>query len=347
MKPRTLRVVIAEDPNNPTLSRAIAVDETLDVVGIAAEGAEAVDLTRCNRPDIVVVDAGIRRMDGFETTRRIMQETPTPVIVVSETTDRNDVLVSSEALHAGAVAAVRKPLVPGTLEFAKRSLELLETIHTMAGVRVVRRWADTHRRAPERNGVSAARPSIVAIASSTGGPAALREILCELPEQFALPIVVVQHIATGFVGGFVRWLNDTVALNVKVAEDGDALAPSTVYVGPDGFHVRVARERRIVLGEGEPIDGHCPSGTVLFESVAAFGPKSVCIVLTGMGNDGVNGLRAVRKSGGVVIAQDEATCAVFGMPKAALDAGLTDLAMSPKAIARYITLRADASLGES
>ena len=347
MKARVVRVVVAEEPGNPTLCQALSLDGTIDVVGTASTGSEALDLTRRNQPNVVIVDAAIRRCDGFEATRRIMHESPTPVIVVSDTLGNDSTRISSEALHAGAVAAVRKPNVAGTLEFTERSLELLETIHTMADVRVVRRWPDGHRRDVRTTNPSSARPSVVAIASSTGGPTALREILAALPATFPLPIVVVQHIATGFVAGFVRWLDEAVALNVKIAEDGEALQPATAYNAHDGAHVRVARERRIALAPGPAVDGHCPSGTVLFESVAAFGPKSVCVILTGMGNDGLSGLRAVRRSGGVVVAQDEATSAVFGMPKAVLDAGVTDLAMPPKAIARYIVLKASSGATDS
>ena len=349
MKPRIVRVVVGEEPGNPTLCSALAVDETIEIVGLATTGSETLELTRRSHPDVVIVDVALRRGDGLDTTRKIMAEMPTPVIVVSDTLGRDDAQFSSQALHAGAVAAERKPRVPGTLEFAERSLSLLETIHTMADVRVVRRWPDGDRRAPAARAAntSSARPSIVAIASSTGGPTALREILIALPESFPLPIVVVQHIATGFVAGFVRWLDESVALHVKVGEHDEPLRPATVYIAPDGTHIRVARERRIEFMPGPPVDGHCPSGTVLFESVAAFGPKGLCVILTGMGNDGLSGLRAVRKSGGVVVAQDEATSAVFGMPKAALDAGVTDLAMSPKAIARYVALKACSGTDES
>ena len=340
---KKLRLVIAEDPVTATLCSALMLDETLEVVAVAGTGLQALELTRHHRPDAVVIDARIRRITGFEATRRIMQEVPTPVIVVADAMDLTR--LSSEALAAGAVATAQKPVSQGTVAFAERSMRLLDTIRTMAGVRVVRRWPDP----AQRNGTpnarpSSARPSIVAIASSTGGPAALHEILSGLPEGFSLPIVVVQHIAVGFVDGFARWLDDAVGVTVKVAEDGEVLQPGTVHLAPDFCHTTVERTRRIALLEGAAVDGHCPSGTVLFRSVAAFGPKSVCIVLTGMGSDGLSGLIEVRKAGGAVIAQDEATSAVFGMPKAALDAGVTDLAMTPKAIARYLSLAATSSL---
>jgi two-component system chemotaxis response regulator CheB len=166
---------------------------------------------------------------------------------------------------------------------------------------------------------------VVAIAASTGGPAALHRILTTLPADFPVPILVVQHISRGFTPGFAGWLDKASPLVVKLAEDGEALRPGTVYVAVDDHHLCVSPSRRIHLSTAQAVGGFRPSGTVLFESVAtAFGRGAVAVILTGMGQDGVDGLRAIRRAGGRTIAESEATAVIYGMPAAAARAGLAD-----------------------
>jgi two-component system, chemotaxis family, protein-glutamate methylesterase/glutaminase len=167
--------------------------------------------------------------------------------------------------------------------------------------------------------------AVVAVGSSAGGPAALHEILSRLDRDFALPIVITQHISPGFVDGMVRWLDDASALKVKVAEHGEPLRDGVVYVAADNHHLTIAKDRTIALSDEPLVAGHRPSATVLFKSAAkAYGAGVLAIILTGMGKDGVDGLAAIQSAGGTVIAQDEKSSAVFGMPKAAIDAGYTD-----------------------
>ncbi|MFN7144208.1 MAG: CheB methylesterase domain-containing protein, partial [Myxococcota bacterium] len=168
---------------------------------------------------------------------------------------------------------------------------------------------------------------VVAIAASTGGPAAIARVLAPLPQRFDLPILLVQHMTEGFLEGFARHLDETVALRVKLAEDGERLAAGTVYVAPDGHHLGV-RAARVALSAAPPLDGFRPSGSWLFRSVAeAYGPGAFGVILTGMGTDGVEGLRALRAAGGRALAQDESTCVVYGMPKAAVEAGVVEAAL--------------------
>ena len=197
----------------------------------------------------------------------------------------------------------------------------------MAQVKVVRRWGPRLapvapaplRRAPR----SPAR--LIAVAVSTGGPTALQQILTELPGDFPVPILVVQHIATGFVGGLATWLDGACSLRVKVAEQGEPLAKRTVFLAPDDRHLGVSGDGRVALADAPPLGGFRPSGTYLFESVArAYGASGAAVILTGMGSDGVQGLRAVKAAGGQVVAQDEATSVVYGMPREAAMAGLVD-----------------------
>jgi two-component system chemotaxis response regulator CheB len=177
----------------------------------------------------------------------------------------------------------------------------------------------------------------VAAATSTGGPAALQRIFGSLPGDFPLPILVVQHITPGFTVGLAEWLGSVCPLRVKIARHGEELAPSTAYLAPDGRHLGVARPNAIALSDGPPVGGFRPSGTALFESVAAvYGASVVALILTGMGDDGLAGLRAVRQAGGRVVAQNEASSTVFGMPGAAVAAGLAHAVLPIDAIAAHL-----------
>jgi two-component system chemotaxis response regulator CheB len=325
-----LRVLVAEDSATARelLVGILRADPEIEVVGKAKNGLEAVDLTKQLRPSVVTMDIRMPKMDGFEATRQIMVEAPTPIVIVSGISDLHEVEVSMHALRLGALAVVAKPPGPDASTFEDESRQLIQKVKAMAQVKVVRRWPEraTVPQPPPMPRVEArVRPRVVAIAASTGGPAALAHVLCALTPDFALPVLVVQHMAKGFMEGFAAWLNTTAAsLRVKVAHDGEPLCPRTVYVAPDDRHLGV-RDESVTVSNGPPIQGFRPSGTFLFESVAkTSGRATVAIVLTGMGTDGVAGLRSVRVAGGRIIAQDEETSVVFGMPGAAVAAGLVD-----------------------
>jgi two-component system chemotaxis response regulator CheB len=183
--------------------------------------------------------------------------------------------------------------------------------------------------------------AVVAIAASTGGPPALQRCLSELPTGFPAPILVVQHISAGFTDGFVAWLNSSVALNVKLAEHAERLQAGTVYIAGEGRHLEVGNGKIRLNEERPPISGFRPSGTPLFESVAKeYGKAALALILTGMGRDGVDGLRAIKQLGGRVLAQNEASCVVFGMPRAAIDEGLADDVLAieamPSAVLKFV-----------
>jgi two-component system chemotaxis response regulator CheB len=178
------------------------------------------------------------------------------------------------------------------------------------------------------------RKRVVAIATSTGGTAALQIVLSGLPGDFPVPILVVQHITRGFTPGLATWLNSVCRLRVKVADNGELMLPHTVYIGPDDQHLGVSGQGTVTLSGSSPVGGFRPAGTFLFESVArVFGAASVAVILTGMGEDGVVGLRSVRQAQGRIIAQDEATSVVWGMPGAAVAAGLPDVVLPLDSIA--------------
>ena len=331
-----IRVLVIDDS---ATARALVVNVLgsagdLQVVGEARDGLEGVALTQKLRPDVVTMDLHMPKMDGYTAIKEIMITAPTPIVVATGSTLAGEVATAMHALRAGALAVLRKPPAPGTPGFDEAVQKLITTVRAMAQVKVVRHWRSTDRQTPRDGGSTPAplpppmgdvRTRLVAVATSTGGPAALQVLLSDLPGDFEAPILVVQHITRGFTNGLAAWLNTLCDLHVKVAEHGERLASHTVYIAPDDRHLGVSNQAVVALSAAPPVGGFRPSGTFLFESAArAFGPAATAVILTGMGDDGVAGLRAVRQAGGRIIAQDEETSVVYGMPGAAVAAGLAD-----------------------
>ena len=334
-----IRVVIAEDSPRirDLLGEILRADPDIRVVGEAQNGVEAVEITRALHPDVVTMDIRMPRMDGFEATKEIMQRTPTPIVILSEPADVREMAVSMHALRLGALTLLLKPSVASP-DFEKSSRQFVSTVKAMSRVKVARRQAVTPEAKPPKtrpaSAQQASRAQLVAIAASIGGPSALHEILSVLPRDFGVPIMVVQHIGHGFTKGVADWLDTLSPVRVKVAEHREPLSPGVVYFAPEDRHLGVANRSTVLLSDAPPRDTFRPSGSFLFESVASvFGSSALGVILTGMGNDGVAGLEAVQEAGGRIIAQDEASSVVFGMPSAAIEAGLADLVLSPSAVA--------------
>jgi two-component system chemotaxis response regulator CheB len=332
-----IRVLVAEDSATvrELLVQILKSDPDIAVIGEAKNGAEAVAMTLSLHPDVVTMDIRMPLMDGFEATKQIMVEAPTPIVIVSASVDVREVEVSINALRVGALTVIAKPLGPGAPEFAEVSRQFLATVKSMSQVKVVRRWPDRQTRLPSpgpRTAEKSARPRVVAMAASTGGPAALCHVLAEFPATFPVPVLVVQHITHGFLAGFASWLNTNVSLKVKVAEPGETLAPHTIYLPPDDHHLGMDGGK-LLVSSAPPMGGFRPSASFLFASAArAFGARTLAVVLTGMGQDGVEGLRVVREAGGLILVQDEASSVVYGMPAAAVQAGLHDAILPLKEI---------------
>lgn len=330
-RPDRVRVVVAEDSVTArhVLVTILGDDQEIEVVGEAANGLEALELAKRLRPDLVVMDITMPVMDGFEATKRIMIEAPTPVLIVTAAADR-EVELGLRAVQVGALSLVPKPAGPADPAFLHEAQRLVRLVKALAEVKVIRRHAvEAPRRARPRGDGPAARDGdrrAIAIAASTGGPAVLYRLLEQLPRTSIVPILVVQHLADGFTAGLVSWLGSGTTLVVKQAEDGERLRSGTVYIAAEGRHLEVTSNGTAALTSAPPIEGFRPSATALFASLAAhYGSHGVAVVLTGMGRDGLDGAEAVHRAGGLVMAQDEQSSVVFGMPGVVVARGIADV----------------------
>ncbi|MEO7685276.1 MAG: chemotaxis-specific protein-glutamate methyltransferase CheB [Gemmatimonadaceae bacterium] len=343
-----IRVLVAED--SPT-ARALLVamldaDPGIEVIAQASTGLEAVEMAERLEPDLITMDVQMPELDGLQATERIMLRSPRPIIIVSSQARDTDVSLSLDATRAGALLVLPKPEGPGSGHFESDQRQLVAMVKALSHVKVVRRWRGNgsianatvqqpgpaiRRNAALSSSRSVGRPpaTIVAIAASTGGPAALKDLLAVLPTNFSAPILIVQHIAKGFVDGLAKWLGTDSRLRVAVATNGETPVPGSVYVAPDGFHLEVRCTRsdqlRIALTSTPPVGTFRPSASRLFSSVAtAMQERALAVILTGMGDDGVSGLLEVRRNRGIILAQDEASSVIYGMPREALRAGVVD-----------------------
>jgi two-component system chemotaxis response regulator CheB len=313
------------------LLRVLLERAGVEIVGEAADGDAAVARVLALRPDVVTMDVRMPGKDGLAAIEEIMRVAPTPIVVVSAEAGPERQELSFWALELGAVEVLAKPRATDAVRFDREVEAIRAAIRAVAGLKLVTR----HRRrtlrpsavraAPvspwPRSVPSIRAPRVLGIAASTGGPAALARILRALPREFPAAILVVQHIAPGFEAGLVHWLGSETRLAVKLAEQGEPLRPGTVYVGANGHHL-TARGDRVRLVDTPPIRGFRPSGTILLESLAReYAGEAAGLVLSGMGDDGADGLRAVRERGGWTAAQGPASAVVFGMPAAAIERG--------------------------
>jgi two-component system chemotaxis response regulator CheB len=327
-----VRVLVADDSPlfRELLGRIVGEDPGFEVVASARDGAEAARLVRTLRPDVVTMDLQMPEADGFSGIARIMAETPTPILVLTSLPAR---AVTFKALSLGALDLLEKPQPDADLEEYGQTLR--SRLRLLAGVRVIRHPLGLRRErgaGPPRG----LRPSVVAVGASLGGPRALAALLRALPGDFPAPIAVVQHIADGFTEGLAAWLDQECALRVAVARDGEVLEPGTVRMAPAGHHLLVG-PTRTRLSDDPAVEGFRPSVTSLFRSASeAHGPRACGVLLTGMGRDGADGLVALRRAGGHAIVQDEATSAIFGMPRAAIEAGAADRVLALEEIPRAL-----------
>jgi two-component system chemotaxis response regulator CheB len=342
-----IRVLIVEDSPvaQEFLSYILTSDPDIKVAGVARNGAEALAAVKALRPSVITMDIHMPIMDGFEATRRIMETVPTPIVIVSGSTASTEVASTFRAMEAGALAVVLRPRGLNHVAFDEGSKELILTVKLMSEIRVVRRISRenlAHVSAPviPAQGLKTISGiQIIAIGASTGGPVVLKEILSGLRKDFPVPVLIVQHIASGFVKGFTEWLSDTSGFPVYIASHGEAALPGHGYLPPDGLHLGVASGPRIVLSNDPPeSNGLRPSVAYLFRSAAqVLGPQVVGVLLTGMGRDGAEEMKMMKDRGAITIVQDEASSVVFGMPSEAIKLEAATYILPPEGIAAMLS----------
>ena len=338
-----IRVLIVEDSRTSALllEAILESDAEIKVVGFARNGEEGLQKSISLKPDIITMDVHLPGIDGFQSTRLIMEKSPRPIVIVTgDGLHRDEVDLSFQSLNAGALAIMKKPNGPESPDYQRNAKELISMIKLMAEVKVVRRYPERQpRKTIDIVKKRGDHFKIIAIGASTGGPAAISSILTKIPEAIQTPILIVQHISDGFDVGFANWLSSTTHRQVRLAEDGMVILPGMVLVAPKGRHMGLRDETHIELATKREYDSNfCPSANYLFSTVGrVYGKNAIGIILTGMGVDGFEGLKSFKQNGGFVIAQDKSSCIVFGMPKAAIDAGVTDQILPLEEIATVIT----------
>jgi two-component system chemotaxis response regulator CheB len=330
-----LRVLVVEDSLTVRmrLREVLTGDPGIEVVGEAEDGRTAIDLCRDKRPDVVTMDMILPVMSGLAATEYIMAHCPTPILVVSSSTNRGELFKTYDALAAGAVDVLEKPR--GDEPEGEWERKLLSAVKLVARIRVIThprarlgalgRARQAVRTSPPANGV---RPAFnaVAIGASTGGPAAIVEVLAGLPADFRVPVLIVLHIGEPFGVAFADWLDGQTGRRVAYARDGEPVegAAGRVVMAPPGKHL-IVRDGRLTLTQDAERHSCRPSVDALFESLAReSGPAVAAGLLTGMGRDGAAGLLEIRRAGGLTIAQDESTSVVYGMPREAVALGAAE-----------------------
>ena len=316
------RVLVVDDSTvmRKLIGAALSADPELEVVGEAGDPLQAREAIKALNPDVITLDVEMPNMNGIDFLERIMRLRPMPVVMVSTLTARGTE-ATLQALELGAVDCIEKPRGSDQEGFR----QIAEKVKIAAKARV--RQRATARVEPTPSDEFTPADKIVAIGSSTGGVEALLNLVERLPANCA-PTVITQHMPASFTKSFAERLNRTCAATVTEARDGDPLVPGRVYVAPGGdFHLEVegTKHLRCKVTHGPPVSGHCPSVDVLFNSVARCAKeRGVGVILTGMGRDGAQGLLAMRQAGGRTLGQDEATCVVYGMPRAAFEIGAVE-----------------------
>jgi two-component system chemotaxis response regulator CheB len=330
--PNKIKVLVADDSQvtRMLLVHLLTSDPGIEVIGTVDDGQAALDFLSADGPraDVVLMDLHMPKLDGFEATRRIMETQPLPIVICTATADPRELAIAFRSMEAGALACVKKPASPADVDFVPCVHHLLQTIRLMSEVKVVRRWprpgvvgaTGAPNRAAQPRAASAAGIRFIGLGASTGGPPVLQTILSGLPKDFAVPLLIVQHIAPGFLHGMVEWLNQTTGLHVHVAAHSTVGLPGHVYIAPDDFHLGVGSGGRMVLAREAPENGVRPAVSFLFRSLAqTCGANAVGVLLTGMGKDGAAELKQMKDRGACTIAQDRDSSIVHGMPGEAIE----------------------------
>jgi two-component system, chemotaxis family, protein-glutamate methylesterase/glutaminase len=354
MPSEKIKVLVADDSSvtRLLLVELLNSDPAIQVIGAVSDGQAAINFleTSDNRPDVVIMDMHMPSLDGFDATRRIMETRPLPIIICTATADPRELAIAFRSMEAGAVACVAKPVAQGE-DFESCRQNLLQTVRLMSEVKVVRRWsrsrtasaaAGTIGPIPAKAGTVGIR--LIGIGASTGGPPVLQTILLGLPKDFAVPLLIVQHIARGFLPGMVEWLSQTTGLRVQIAAHGAVPLPGHAYVAPDDFHLGIAAGGCIMLAREEPESSLRPAVSYLFRTLAKHcGASAVGVLLTGMGKDGASELKQMKDRGAMTIAQDRDSSIVHGMPGEAIQLGAATQVLAADQIAAALIAQVERS----
>lgn len=343
-----IKVLIVEDsPIAVTiLKRILSSSDDIEVVATASNGIEGLELIPKVKPDVICTDLHMPKMNGLDFTIEVMVLYPTPILVISASVQKEDTHHVFRLLDAGAVDIFPKPQSGQLSDYELIKQPLINKIKVLAGIKVFRKNRKTSLNLLNTQSIPTTSPlsfistpqfnnviKMIAIGASTGGPQALVEIFSQLPSNFAVPIVCVQHISDGFLSGLINWLASNCRLNIKIAGTGETAQPGTIYFPPERKHLEFDNQGRFICSSSISVYGHCPSVTVTFKSAArAFKENMMGILLTGMGRDGADGLLCISQLGGYTIAQDEESSVVFGMPNEAIKLGAAKQILSLKAI---------------
>ncbi len=344
----SVKVLIVDDSAfmRNALTRMLSSDPEITIVGTARDGVEAIEKATTLKPDIITMDVEMPRMDGISALRHIMQTNPLPVIMVSSLTTEG-AQVTLDALSIGAVDFIPKNLSDLSVNIIKIQNVLIEKIKHIAKKRLPRRYlskpATTQKLdlvLPDRK-LGDRRVSVVVIGASTGGPKALQEIIPKLPKNFPVPVLIAQHMPPNFTYQFAERLNQMSSLEVREAKEDDILRPGVVYIAPGRGNMRVKRRHGVetaltISDDSEDFIYHPSVDALMVSAANIYHGRTLGVILTGMGNDGQKGAIEIKKAGGRVIAQDEETCVVYGMPKAVVEAGVSDKVLPVEEIAGEI-----------
>jgi two-component system chemotaxis response regulator CheB len=342
---KKFRVLVVDDSAfmRKVLENIFNADAQLQVVGHAKDGREAISLAESLKPDIITMDINMPHMDGLQATAQIMTTNPRPIVIVSSES-KDGAASTLKALELGAIEFVAKPSSGIDLDMHSVKEDLLRKVRMAAKVRVVRTASRLASTVQAMSGTPAPAPApppakhiaptaspdqrfpVVVLAASTGGPATVMRLAPGFTRDFPAAVFLVQHMPASFTTQYAAQLAEFTSIRVKEAEANESVQPGTLYICPGGQHLRVAATGRIQLDSASGrINGYLPNIDITLESVAAFaGPMSIAAILTGMGNDGAIGAKAVRSAGGLVLAQNEATAVIFGMPAEAIKVGAVD-----------------------
>jgi two-component system, chemotaxis family, protein-glutamate methylesterase/glutaminase len=337
---KKIRVLIIEDSKvmRQFLEHIIGLDPRLEIAASVESAEEALRILDRVAPDVISMDIRLPGMNGLEATRRIMAERPTPIVVVSASVEREDLQITINALEAGALSVLEKPLGTSTSEYEALAERLCTQLAIMSAVKVFRRRtaAISTPRVKQRIIPNPGPYRMLGIVCSTGGPSALVQLLGGLGSDFPLPIALVQHITSSFLVGFADWLQSICPFSVVMVRDRVVPVRGCVYMSAPDLHLRVG-DGYLQVDDSDPVCGMRPSGTVLFECMAKnLGAGALGVLLTGMGDDGASGLLEIRKRGGHTIAEDESTAVVYGMPAQAVRLGAVCESLPLPAIAPRI-----------